>query len=242
MTRKVVFVHGVPDTFRLWDPIISRLDDIEPHALALPGFDWPVSKGFGATKEEYVDWVIESIEDVGGPVNLVGHDWGSLLVQRVASLRPDLITTWVCGDAAVDSTYEWHDTAKVWQTPEVGEQLMDSFTPEVVADVLEPEGIPRSVSAETAKYIDATMKDCILKLYRSATNVGAEWEPDLEHAASRPALIIWGKDDPYVPVSFAERLAQRVAGELVVLDTRHWWPVQAPAEAAAAMTDFWSRN
>jgi pimeloyl-ACP methyl ester carboxylesterase len=240
--RKVVFVHGVPDTFRLWDPIIERLDDIVPNALALPGFDWPVSPGFGATKEEYVDWVIESVEDIGGPVDLVGHDWGSLIVQRVASLRPDLITTWVVGDAAIDAEYEWHDTAKLWQTPDVGEQVMDAFTPEAMVAALGPQGIPEATALEMSRYMDATMKDCILKLYRSAVNIGAEWEGDLQHAASRPSLIIWGKDDPYVPVRYAERLAERVAGELVVLDSRHWWPVERPAEAAAAMTEFWDRN
>jgi pimeloyl-ACP methyl ester carboxylesterase len=240
--RKVVFVHGVPDTFRLWDPVISHLQDIDANALALPGFDWPVSKGFSATKDAYVDWVIESIEDIGGPVDLVGHDWGSMFVQRVASLRPDLVSTWVAGDAAIDSEYVWHDLAQMWQTPDVGEQVMEGFTPEAAVAALEPEGIPEATALEMAAHMDDTMKDCILKLYRSAVTVGAEWEPDLVHAAARPALIIWGKDDPYVPVAYAERLAQRVAGELVVLDSRHWWPVQCPAEAAAAMTEFWNRQ
>ncbi len=240
--RKVVFVHGVPDTFRLWNPVIERLSDIDANALALPGFDWPVSSGFGATKEEYVDWIIESIEDIGGPVDLVGHDWGAMFVQRVASLRPDLVSTWVVGDASADSEYVWHDVAQMWQTPDVGEQVMEGFTPEAVVTTLVPEGIPEAIAQEMATYMDDTMKDCILKLYRSAVTVGAEWEPDLQHAASRPSLVIWGKDDPYVPVRYGERLAERVAGELVVLDSRHWWPVERPAEAAAAMTEFWNRQ
>jgi pimeloyl-ACP methyl ester carboxylesterase len=201
-----------------------------------------VSPGFPATKEAYVDWTIESIEDIGGPVDLVGHDWGSVLVQRVVSLRPDLVRTWVAGGAAIDAEYVWHDVAQMWQTPEVGEQVMAGFTPEAIPLALVPEGIPQATAEDMATYMDDTMKDCILKLYRSAVNVGAEWEPDLAHAATRPSLIIWGKDDPYVPVVYAERLAERVGGELVVLDTRHWWPVQAPAEAAAAIAAFWNRQ
>ena len=51
------------------------------------------------------------------PVDLVGHDWGSLLVQRVVSLRPDLIRTWACGNGPVDTEYVWHDMAQQWQTP-----------------------------------------------------------------------------------------------------------------------------
>jgi hypothetical protein len=33
-------------------------------------------------------------------------------------------------------------------------------------------------AAVTARHIEAIMKDCILKLYRSAITVGAEWQAD----------------------------------------------------------------
>ena len=239
MTR-AVFVHGVPDTHRLWRPIVEHLD-IDAVCLSLPGFDAPVPAGFDATKEAYADWIIAQLEDIAEPVDLVGHDWGSVLVQRVVSLRPDLVRTWVAGDASIDSEYVWHDIAQMWQTPEVGEQVMAGFNAETIPAALVPEGIPEAAAAEMATFVDDTMKDCILKLYRSAVDAG-EWEPELAQAATRPALVIWGRDDPYVPVRFGERLAERVGGELVVLDTRHWWPVQAPVEAAAAMTDFWARQ
>jgi len=39
------------------------------------------------------------------------------------------------------------------------------------------------------------MKDCILKLYRSAKYVFAEWEPDLVHIQA-PGLVIWEKTTP----------------------------------------------
>jgi pimeloyl-ACP methyl ester carboxylesterase len=237
---KKVFVHGVPDTARLWNPILSNLTDVDATCVKLPGFDAPVPEGFDATKEAYVDWLVATIEAMAEPVDLVGHDWGALLVQRVPALRPDLLRTWACGDGPVDAEYVWHDTAQLWQTPEVGEQVMDAFQPELVPELMAPEGIPVETGREMATYIDATMKECILRLYRSAVNVGAEWEPDMKNAATVPALVIWGRDDPYVDVRFAERLASRVDAELVVLDTRHWWPVQAPAEAAAALTAFWN--
>ena len=95
-----VLVHGVPDTAQLWDGVrahLSRTDIVTP---GLPGFATPVPPGFTATKEAYVDWLIAQIEAIGEPVDLVGHDWGSLLVQRVVSLRPDLIRTWAAGAAS----------------------------------------------------------------------------------------------------------------------------------------------
>ncbi len=234
-----VLVHGVPDTHRLWNPLRSHLERTDVVAVALPGFGVPMPSGFAADKETYVDWLIGELERIDVPVDLVGHDWGSLLVQRVVSLRPDLIRTWACGDGPVDVEYVWHDLAQQWQTPGVGEQVMAMFTAEALADGLAAGGVPQEYARETARYVDATMQDAILRLYRSAVHVGREWQTDVEKV-TRPALIVWAKDDPYVAPVFAERLAARVGGELVLLEgCGHWWPLERPAEAAAALERFW---
>ena len=106
------FVHGVPDTSALWDGVRANIERDDVIAPNLPGFGAPVPDGFGATKEEYVDWVIAEIEKVGEPVDIVGHDWGSLLVQRAVSLRPEFIRTWAAGAGTVDREYVWHDLAQ----------------------------------------------------------------------------------------------------------------------------------
>src|SRR4030095_6593160 len=113
----VVFVHGVPDTHRLWDKLrsfLSRRDVLTP---SLPGFGCAVPPGFTATKEAYVEWLVGELERVGEPVDLVGHDWGSLLVQRIVSVRPDLIRTWAAGGGPVDRAHVWHDMATRGQSP-----------------------------------------------------------------------------------------------------------------------------
>ena len=236
----VVLVHGVPDTRRLWDPLRARLQRRDVIALSLPGFGVPLPPGFAATKEAYADWLIAEIARLGEPVDVVGHDWGSLLVQRIVSLRPDLFRTWACGNGPVDVDYVWHDVAQQWQTPGVGEQIMTMMTEAALADGLAAAGVPRQSASETARHVDATMRDCILRLYRSAITVGAEWQADVEKI-TRPALIIWSKDDPYVPPVFAERLAARVRGTLVLLEgCGHWWPLERPSEAADALERFWA--
>ncbi len=47
-----VFVHGVPETHLIWDPIRSKVSRKDTIAVDLPGFGAPVPSGFGATKEE----------------------------------------------------------------------------------------------------------------------------------------------------------------------------------------------
>jgi pimeloyl-ACP methyl ester carboxylesterase len=236
----LVLVHGVPDTEGLWAPLCRELSRRDVVALSLPGFGCPTPPGFAATKEAYVDWLVREIERIGGPVDVVGHDWGSLLVQRAVSLRQDLVRTWAVGSGPVDVEYVWHDTAQQWQTPGVGEALMEAFTPEALAAGLVAYGVPSAHAEATAARVDDRMTDCILRLYRSAVTVGAEWQPGVERVR-RPHLGLWGDDDPFVSPTFGERLAARVGGRCIRLPgCGHWWPVQRPAEVARALEAFWA--
>jgi pimeloyl-ACP methyl ester carboxylesterase len=234
------FVHGVPNTHQLWDPVRAHLTRTDIIAPDMPGFACDIPAGFRCTKEEYADWLTAEIEKAGEPVDLVGHDWGAILVQRVASLRPDSIRTWASGAAVIDLEYTWHDVARLWQTPTVGEQVMLGMTPDTMKGALAGAGVPAELAAATAEQVDDRMKDAILKLYRSATNLGADWQAELDNARE-PALILWGADDPYVAARFADRLAQRVGGRAVVYENcGHWWPQERPQEAAAALEAFWA--
>ncbi len=89
-----VFVHGVPDTTRVWDAVLSRLHRADTVTLALPGFGVPLPSGFEPTKAGYVGWLLESLAALPRPIDLVGHDWGALLVIRAVSLEPELVRTW----------------------------------------------------------------------------------------------------------------------------------------------------
>ena len=200
-----IFVHGVPDTYRVWDRVRSRLSRPDIAFLSLPGFDSPVPDGFTATKDEYANWIIAQLEQYPEPVDLVGHDWGCILAVRVASRRPDLIRTWAAGSGSVSRDYEWHEFAKIWQTPLAGEQWMDNLDPDEFSQQLEGFDVPADVASKMTGQIDARMKDCILRLYRSAIQVGAEWESGLANITA-PGLVFWGKSDPVYPIEFADHL------------------------------------
>jgi pimeloyl-ACP methyl ester carboxylesterase len=223
----------------LWDDLRKHLERDDVIAPDMPGFAAPVPAGFDATKDAYASWLIEQVEAVGEPVDIVGHDWGAMLVQRVVSLRPDLVRTWACGSGPLDTDYVWHDTAKVWQTPGAGEQLMEGMTPEVMGSVLAQQGLDAEYAKAVGSKIDGTMKDCILKLYRSATKVAEDW-PMLA-APLPPGLVIFGADDPYVPPRYGERLAERTGAKFVSFaGCSHWWPHQRAAEAAALLNAHWA--
>lgn len=240
----VVLVHGVPDTERSWDRLRAELGRADVTALSLPGFGVPTPPDFAATKEEYASWLEGEVAAFGEPVDLVAHDWGALLAQRVASVRPELIRTLAIGSGPLDRTYTWHAMAQAWQTPDVGEQVMEGMLgmePAALAAGLAAGGAPEDLARIEAEHVDATMADCILALYRSAVTVGDEWQDALDAMPPRPAVVFHGADDPYLGTDIAERMAARLHAPLVCFeDCSHWWAWARAAETAAALTRLWA--
>lgn len=237
----VVMVHGVPDTHRVWDELAAALGRKDVVKLSLPGFGAAVPAGFGASKDDYAAWLIGELEKIGGEIDLVGHDWGALLSYRAVSLRSDLVRSWAAGGAPLDPDYVWHDAAQAWQTPAIGEQVMEMMSAPAMTDALAQAGLTRELAARAAGHVDATMKDCILKLYRSATRPFDDWGAGLADA-SAPGMVIFGAADPYVQPRFAYRLGERMRAQrvLVIKDCGHWWESQRPDFVAAELMRFWA--
>jgi pimeloyl-ACP methyl ester carboxylesterase len=238
-----ILIHGVPDTHRVWADVRRHLTRTDVAAWDLPGFGAPRPDGFGSTKEEYADWLIGRLEEVGEPVDLVGHDWGCILTARVASLRPDLVRTWAGGNGPVSARYVWHPLAKVWQDPVEGRRFMDGLTPEGFADDLVAGfEVPPGAAQEMVRHVDGPMKDSILRLYQSALVMGGEWEPGLAKLTA-PGLVFWGARDPACQVEFADELGRAIRAERVLkLASNHWPILQQPAEVAAALEAHWRRR
>jgi pimeloyl-ACP methyl ester carboxylesterase len=242
----VVLVHGVPETPALWDTLRSHLSRNDVVALRLPGFGGPRPEGFGATKEEYVAWLTGEVEALSneGPVDLVGHDWGGGFAVRLVSMRPELVRSWVTDAAGVgDASFEWHEFAKIWQTPGAGEEFFEQLLARPVEDragIYEGYGVPRDQAVAMASWTDRTMADCILALYRSAVDVGRQWAPDF-HDIAAPGLVVVPSEDPFLSASGARAGATRAGAEMAELTgLGHWWMLQDPARGAAVLEEFWA--
>jgi hypothetical protein len=86
----------------------------------------------------------------------------------------------------------------------------------------------------------------VLELYRSIEDVGAAGEAlaSASRPLDRPALVLWGRHDPYLGVAEAER--QRAAfpsADVRVLDESGHWPfADAPAAVEAAVLGHLARH
>lgn len=242
----ILFVHGVPDTAILWDPLIAALG-LKPdsyRALSLPGFGNPVPAGFSCTKDAYAAWLVQQMEAAGEPVHIVGHDWGALLVLRAASLRPDLVSSWCVTNALIDKEYSGHRTARMWATPLLGELVMLGMRNKarLEAGLIEG-GMPASLAKAEVPHIDKTMRQSILKLYRSALglNFRGAWVDDLANLPKRGQLF-WGETDPFVDISVAERFSKMWGTPLhVARGAGHWACHERAPEFAGLLAAHWSR-
>lgn len=247
MTAKL-FLHGVPDSPPIWRPLLAALDlgDAPVAVPALPGFTAPLPAGFPATKEAYADWAIgeaETLVAAHGPIDIIGHDWGALIAQRVAMLRPDLIRSWAISNAVIDPDYRGHRVARIWNTPIFGEIFMALSQPAKLAEGLAAQGMPADIAAEEAEqWKNKDKRRAILKLYRSAKGLSFkhDWARDIDKLPAQGTLI-WGADDPYVQFSVAQRFSANTGIPLTVIDgAGHWAVAERPAEVAAALHRFWS--
>jgi pimeloyl-ACP methyl ester carboxylesterase len=238
----IVFVHGVPETAALWDKVRSHLGH-ESIALSLPGFGCPRPDGFGATKDDYLAWLLGELEAVEGPVDLVGHDWGAALTCRVAMAHGDRVRSWVTDSLnGAQADYVWHDFAQIWQTPGAGETFWADLLAAPLADqaaVFEGFGVARDDALALAAAADETMASCILDLYRSAVpNIYADWH-DGHGPTAAPGMVLSATDDPFGDETNSRRAAAVLGARFEVLDgVGHWWALQAPAEAAAIIGEF----
>ena len=239
----IVFVHGVPETSAIWRKVQGAIDRPSV-ALSLPGFGCAPPEGFGATKDDYVDWLIKELDGIEDPVDLVGHDWGAGLTYRVATAHGDRLRSWVAdvGNIA-HPDYQWHDIAKIWQTPGEGEAFVESqssASPQERAPLFEAMGVPHDDAVEMAAASDATMGACILALYRSALpNPHADWGP--WSPTPSPGMILHPADDPFSDERLAADAARQLGARFeVVTRAGHFWPYQAPDQAAAILESFWS--
>lgn len=243
----VVLVHGNPETEAIWGPLVETLGREGVVRLSPPGFGAPLPEGFPATFLAYRDWLEDELEQLSGPIDLVGHDWGGGHVVNVVMHRPELVRSWASDVVGIfDADYVWHDMAQIWQTPDAGEELIDTMMAGTVGDraaQLTALGITPEVATSLAEAQGPEMGRAILLLYRSARQPAmAQAGQALGKAATRPGLSILATEDGYVgSAEIRRRAALRAGARTEVLDgLGHWWMMQDPARGAEVLTRFWA--
>jgi pimeloyl-ACP methyl ester carboxylesterase len=222
-----LFVHGVPTSSDDWLPFLERVGGI---AVDLPGFGRTGKRGDGDFTMEGYDRFLEEFLDLLDVerVNLVLHDWGVvglLWAQRFPERVGRIV---VINTVPIGQEYRWHLIARMWRTKGVGEVAMGSSAAWVIRLLMRPAftrkgGPPKEFVQQVRAHLDQGTQRAILRLYRSSPSEKLAAAGGRLSDIDRPALVVWGDQDPYISAVHGERFADALGGTVRHLpDAGHW--------------------
>lgn len=245
-TEAVVFLHGNPNSSRDW---LDLVESVSPYARALawdaPGFgkaDKPAS--FDYTVEGYSRFIDQALGALGVErVHLVVHDFGGPWGLRWAVEHPERFASVVLVNIGVLVDYSWHWLAKIWRTPGVGELFMATTTRpawRAIGKIGNPRGLPPEVVERTYDEFDTLTRKAVLKLYRATPAADLGRGSAVLRRLDRPALVIWGAHDPFLPVRQADlqRISFPSAEVHVLEDSGHWPFIDNPDRVRELVVPF----
>jgi pimeloyl-ACP methyl ester carboxylesterase len=242
----VVFVHGNPGSSRDWVDLAGAVSAFaRVAALDMPAFgraDRP--RTFEYTVEGYARHLARCLDALGiRRAHLVLHDFGGAWGLAWAAGHPDAFRSATLINTGILPGYRWHYLARIWRTPVLGELFMATSTRSGFRLLLRhgnPRGLPPAFVDRMYDDFDTGTRRAVLRLYRATDPRGfAALGPPLRRL-HRPALVVWGAHDPYLPVAYASRQREVFPdARVVVLDGSGHWPfADDPAAVAAAVIPF----
>jgi pimeloyl-ACP methyl ester carboxylesterase len=245
-SEAVVFVHGNPGPKEDWEGLLKRAGEFG-RAMA------PDMPGYGAAdKPTEFDYTIDGYgRHLGGildqlgidTVHLVLHDFGGPWGLAWAVQHPDAFASATLINTGVLLEYRWHRLAKIWRTRGLGETFMATTTKPGVRFLVGHDN-PRLPAPAIDRIYEASRrwptKRAVLKLYRAtpAPAMGALRDPLRE--LDRPALVVWGTDDVYIPWQQADRQRESFPSARIELleGLGHWPFAEDPVRVAEVVIPF----
>jgi len=247
-TEAVIFVHGNPGSASDWrDLLKTAATRCRAVAFDMPGFGrCRRPTGFKAEVSSYAHFIELARRALGiETVHLVVHDFGGPFGLVWGLRHPERWRSVVLINVGVLPGYRWHTMARLWRTPIVGE-LVQAWVPKFAWEALmartNPKGLPPAFVEKMYREYDRETRNTVLELYRATPDLTAGWQ-ELGAAFAKlrkPALVIWGERDPFIPARYApmQREFFDVREELLLADSGHWPFQDDPQPVKEALERF----
>ena len=220
----ILYVHGNPNNSDLWVPFLERTGGV---AMDLPGFG-------RSAKPAHFDYSIDGLRRlarrVPAPPRLgpLPHARARLGRRRPARSRAHARRLVIVDAVPFLPGYRWHRFARIWRTPLLGELFQGSTTKWGLKRFLP--GMPDDFIDSIWDHYDHGTQRAILKLYRSAPPDGrSRARANGSARSTRPALVVWGADDQYLPTRFAHAYGEALGGE-----TSRWSKARATGRGSTS--------
>jgi pimeloyl-ACP methyl ester carboxylesterase len=244
----VVFVHGNPGSRTDWTALVSAVGALgRAVALDMPGFgqaDKPRRLPYEVPS--YARFLQGAMEQLGiERAHLILHDFGGPFGLMWGLDHPDAWASVVLINVGVLPGYRWHEMARRWRTPVLGE-LINAWIPRWAwrraMQRQNPKGLPLEFVDKMHNDFDRSTRRAVLALYRATDDpakLASELGPRIAELR-KPALVVWGEEDPYASVQYAERQREFFDLEklLIVPGSGHWPFIDDPEPVEQAVVSF----
>ena len=234
----VVFLHGLPDSWRSFETVLSLMPDQQAIALTQRGHVAATQPRYGYSGSDFASDLKAFLDALRIPrAVLVGHSMGSMVAQRFAIDYPER----VAGLVLVGANATWRDNPlmmELWES--VVSHLTDPVAPEFVRAFQSSDRI----SAERLEVIIAESLPAPARTWQEVwrTIMATDFADELPRVAA-PTLVIWGTEDPLCSQAEQERLRALIpnAELLVYPDAGHNLHWEHPERFAVDLRDFLER-
>lgn len=247
----VVLLHGNPGTAEDWAELLPALAPLgRIVAFDLPGYgmaDRPRTWDYSALG--YAEFMGEALAELGvSRAHLVMHDLGGVGVLWGAA-NPERFASAVLIDTGSLIGFRWHPFARAYRAPVLGEALATILSPRLLSRGLrrlesQPHRLPAAAITRMAASFDRGTRLAAMRFYRATPAEAMGALAPVLRELDRPALVIWGRHDPFVPVEQAALQRESFPSAEVVIfeDSGHWPHIDNPERAAAAIVPFLSQQ
>ncbi|MGI5170484.1 alpha/beta fold hydrolase [Spirillospora sp. CA-253888] len=244
----VVLLHGFPQHADSWDALTPLLTTHGYRVLAMDqrGYSPNASpRGRLAYRIEKLVADVVALIDAragGGPVHVVGHDWGAVVAWALTAAHPERVASLTALSvphpfAFLTAMFTSVQGLKSWymyffQLPWLPERLL-LINP---VRVLIRSGLtPEQARRDAARFPDPASLRTAINWYRAMPLVDPR---AARRPVRRPTLFVWSDGDVAISRQAARRCARHVQGPYTFVTLRgvsHWIPDQAPDELAGLL-------
>ena len=240
----VVFFHGGPGSANDWDPFLPAVGDFtRAVAFDLVGFghaEKPRWLGYGGPA--WATFVQHVLNELGvRRVHLVANDLGGEAATHWAAAHPEAFASATLINTGTLIDYRWHATAQFTRLP-IGGALSVMFGGVFMRPALalyEP-NLPRPVLKRWRREYDIDSRRAICTFYRGGPLRTTSLVVETLWRLDRPALVIWGGRNRFIPPKHAEDQRRSFPGAKIEVlpEEGHYAHIRAPDKVKDRVVPF----